>query len=98
GFVAHVDLDSAGACVAQDVGQCLLDDPVGGKIDGGGQRPGAAVDGELGLHPCRPNRVQQRIQLLQAPSWGSRLVWGGVGAQDGQDGLDVGQSLVADLL
>jgi hypothetical protein len=56
------------------------------------------VDCELGLHPCRPNSVQQRVEVVEAAAWLSRLVWVAVGAQDAEDGPDVGQSLVADLL
>jgi hypothetical protein len=64
--VGDDDVGGRGAGVAGHVGEGLLDDPVGGQVDGGRQRPGGTGPVHDHLDAGRPGRHHQGVDLGQA--------------------------------
>ena len=84
-LVSHLDRDSVAAVVKSNrscraprvpdrVRQALLHDPITGKLDGVGQRPGLPVDQQLGAQARLPGPLDQRPDVIQARLRGRPLV------------------------
>jgi hypothetical protein len=65
-LVADCDLRAGGPGVLERVGQGILDDPVGGQVDGRRQRPRRALDPERDRQPSLADPAEELLQVGQA--------------------------------
>jgi hypothetical protein len=94
---AQDDLRAAAAAVLERVGETLLDQPEGGQVDAGRQRPGPSLDAQLDVEPGVARAGDERAEAIER---GLRGVVGvlAVGAQDAEQAAHLGQRLAAGRL
>src|SRR5829696_5131874 len=92
-------LGPAGPGVADHVGQRLLDDAVGGQVDGGRQPPRLPLERHRDLDPGPGRLGDQRVQLGQPGGRGQRRPAAVAGplAEHAQHGVQLAEGLVAGL-
>src|SRR5215216_7140082 len=97
--VGDGDVGPAGPGVAHDVGERLLDHPVGGQVDGRREPPRLALQRHPDLHPGPGRLDDQGVQLGQAGRRGQRRPAGVAVAlaEHAQHGVQLPEGLVAGL-